>query len=154
MRVYLMQHGEAVDKATNPDRPLSAQGRRDVERVAAFAAAAGVRAKEVWCSDKTRSRETAELLAARTGGIARKRDGLSPGDDVSDVLAWIERADCDVAIAGHLPHLSLLAAAMLHTKGKREPIAFQRGGIVAFERDGDGAFRVCWMIVPEMLRAP
>lgn len=151
MRVYLMQHGEAVDKLVNPDRPLSAQGRRDVDRVAEFAAAAGVRVQEVWCSNKTRSRETAELLAARLGGVARERGGLGPGDDVPDVLTWIACADSDVAIAGHLPHLSLLAAAMLHTKGKREPIAFQRAGIVAFERDGDGAYRVCWMVVPELL---
>jgi len=30
MRVYLVQHGEAVSKEENPDRPLSEKGAADV----------------------------------------------------------------------------------------------------------------------------
>ena len=35
MRLYLMQHGEAMSKAENPERPLNEQGRQNVANVAA-----------------------------------------------------------------------------------------------------------------------
>ena len=36
MRIYLMQHGKPVSKEENPDKPLSAEGENDVERMANF----------------------------------------------------------------------------------------------------------------------
>ena len=36
MRVYLVQHGDAVPKEVDPDRPLSDTGRQDIERLAKF----------------------------------------------------------------------------------------------------------------------
>ncbi len=43
MQVYLVQHGLAKSKEEDPERPLTAAGREEVERVARAAAAAGVR---------------------------------------------------------------------------------------------------------------
>ena len=34
MRIYLTQHGLAVPKDVDPDRPLNEQGREDVRRLA------------------------------------------------------------------------------------------------------------------------
>ena len=42
IRLYLMQHGEAVPDAENPERPLTPRGREDVARLAAFLADAKV----------------------------------------------------------------------------------------------------------------
>ena len=36
MKLYLMQHGDALQKDVDPDRPLSPRGRRDIEKIAAF----------------------------------------------------------------------------------------------------------------------
>ncbi|NUM52774.1 MAG: phosphohistidine phosphatase SixA [Candidatus Hydrogenedentes bacterium] len=152
MFLYLMQHGDAVAKDVNPDRPLSEQGRAHVERVARCVAAAGVQIPQVWHSGKTRARETAEILARATGGTVEERDRLRPDDDIRSALKQIAQAKCDVAIAGHLPHLSLLAAELLRAKGGHNPIQFQRGGIVALECAGEEQWRVRWMIVPELLR--
>jgi len=33
MELYLVQHGEATSNTENPDRPLTARGRDDVQRV-------------------------------------------------------------------------------------------------------------------------
>ena len=41
MRIYLTQHGLAVPKDIDPDRPLSEQGREDVRRLAEFLDKAG-----------------------------------------------------------------------------------------------------------------
>ncbi len=38
MKLYLVQHAEAVPAEDNPDRPLSDKGRTDVQRVASFLA--------------------------------------------------------------------------------------------------------------------
>ena len=36
MKLYLVQHGEALPKEINSDRPLSDQGRQDLEQFARF----------------------------------------------------------------------------------------------------------------------
>ena len=41
MNLYLVQHAEALPKQEDPDRPLSAQGRADIEKVARFVAKNG-----------------------------------------------------------------------------------------------------------------
>lgn len=64
MKLYLVQHGEALPKEVNSDRSLSDQGRQDAERLARFLAGRGVRVSRVWHSGRTRARQTAELLAA------------------------------------------------------------------------------------------
>jgi len=42
MRIYLTEHGLAVPKDVDPNRPLSKQGRVDVRRLADFLNKAGV----------------------------------------------------------------------------------------------------------------
>ena len=152
MRLYLMQHGEAVDKEIDTERPLSERGKRDVERIAKFLAAAGIRIPTVWHSSKTRARETAEILSAFMHANTVEQTGLNPDDDIAAVLHALCESHDDLAIAGHLPHLALLAAELLRTKGKATPVLFQRGGIVALDRNGDKTWQVAWMIVPELIK--
>ena len=66
MRVYLVQHAEAVPAEDNPDRPLSDKGRTDVQRVASFLARS-VRVGRIIHSPKMRARDTAVLLAQVLG---------------------------------------------------------------------------------------
>jgi phosphohistidine phosphatase len=54
MRLYLVQHGDAIPERVDPERPLSAEGRRDVEAVARLLASAGTRAVRVAHSGKLR----------------------------------------------------------------------------------------------------
>lgn len=152
MRLYLIQHGDAVEKALDPERPLTEHGRRDVERVAAFVDAAGIRVPVIWHSGKTRARQTAELLAKAMGATLHEHIGLNPKDRAVETLHAIEEGENDIAIVGHLPHLSSLAELLLRTKSGSEPVRFQRGGILALGCDDDGAWRIGWMIVPELLR--
>ena len=64
MKLYLAQHGEACPKDIDPDRPLTDQGREDIERLAAFLARAGIEVERVIDSGKLRAAQTADLLAA------------------------------------------------------------------------------------------
>jgi hypothetical protein len=59
MRLYLVQHGDAVPERLDPERPLSAAGRQEVEAVAHGA-------KDCGCSTArpSSSRSSKEALAA------------------------------------------------------------------------------------------
>ncbi len=153
MMVYLVQHGDAVDKTYDPDRPLTDAGRHAVERVAAFVAKAGVTIPAIWHSDKTRARETAEILAVHVApGISpAERKGLKPNDDVTAIAKELQEQESDVALVGHMPHLSRLAGLLTTGKADADVIAFERGGVVAIQRDAAGKWRIAWVLPPSLL---
>lgn len=152
MRLYLMQHGEAVEKETDPERPLSERGAADVRHVGSFMESAGIRIPIIWHSGKTRARETAEILSSHVRATSEEHKGLNPDDEVDAIVTAINESDRDLAIAGHLPHLALLTAELLRAKGKAAPVQFQRGGIVALHRSDAKTWQIVWMIVPELIK--
>src|SRR6185436_20755917 len=89
--VWLVRHGHAVSDQVDPERPLSAEGRTEVEAVARALAKSGrVRPTAIVHSGKTRARQTAEILASALGKTA----ALERGDDLApeaDPAAWAER---------------------------------------------------------------
>ena len=153
MRMYLMQHGKPVPKEEDPDRPLSEQGRSDVERMSEFLGSSGVRVQEAFHSGKTRARQTAEIMVSQLnpGGSARERAGLSPLDDVKEIANQIKDADKDLLIAGHLPHLGKLASLLITGDEGVPVVSFQQGGVVCLGKDEEGRWSVAWMVVPEIV---
>ena len=79
MKLYLAQHGEACAKDIDPERPLTDQGRDDIERLAAFLARAGIQVERVIDSGKLRAAQTADLLAAAVAvvGLLGRFSGAS-----------------------------------------------------------------------------
>ncbi len=153
MKLYVVQHGEAVEKEVNPDRPLSPKGRKDVEAIAKFLGNAGVQAEKVWHSGKPRAQETAEILAAQIAPQAtlERHAGLDPKDEPSAIVGEIQRCSENLLVVGHLPHLERLVAHLLTQKEKSLPVSFERGGVVGIEREDDQTWRIRWMIVPSLL---
>ena len=153
MKLYLMQHGRPVAKEEDPDRPLSDQGKKDVEKMADFLNKHGVRVEEAIHSGKTRARQTAEIMISRLNpGLALvQRDGLSPLDDVKEIAYRIKEAKKDLLIAGHLPHLGKLASLLVAGSESVPLVSFQQGGVVCLEKDAEGLWSVVWMLVPEIL---
>ena len=115
MRVYLTQHGLAVPKDIDPDRPLSEQGRQDVRCLAELLEHAGIRVAQVFHSGKTRAEQTAALLAAPllSAGRPQARAGLDPNDAVEPFYREISAWTGDTLIVGHLPFLGRLASLVL-----------------------------------------
>ena len=93
MRIYLMQHGKPVSKEEDSERPLSDEGRNDVERMADFLQRSGVRIEGILHSGKTRARQTAEIMVSRLnpGLEPQERPGLSPLDDVKEIADQIQK---------------------------------------------------------------
>ena len=154
MNIYLVQHGNPVPKEEDPDRPLSAQGRIDVEKMASFLKRSGVRIEEVFHSKKTRARQTAELIAAilNPGITPMEKRGLSPMDDVQVIAEELEQSEQDLMLVGHLPHLARLSSFLI-TGGEDKPvIRFQQGGVVCLKRDQEyKGWTIAWVLIPEIL---
>jgi len=153
MRLYLVQHGEAKSADVDPTRSLTDKGLEDVRRVAAFLQPRRLVVEAVWHSGKTRAAETAEVLAQAIAGNQGvfKRDGLAPNDPVGTVVEHLTSFDDDLVVVGHLPFLSKLASVLVTGSEEANIAAFQMGGVVCLERDQAGAWRIRWMITPDLL---
>lgn len=153
MRLYLAQHGLAVPEDVDPERPLSAQGRTDIERLAARLAQAGIVVERVLHSGKTRAAQTAEILAEAllAGAEPPAHNGLKPNDPVESFGSEITRWSEDTLIVGHLPFMGRLAAHLLVGDANQPLLAFEPGSLACLERDTDGQWRLAWMLRPELL---
>jgi len=153
LRLYLVQHAAAKTEAEDPQRGLTDEGRRTVERVAEFLASLGLAVERIEHSDKLRARQTAEILAARLQPAAGTQPvtGLAPNDDVELTCARLRSESKDLMLVGHLPHLSRLAARLLELEADRAVVRFQMGAVVALSRDDVGRWGVEWMLAPALL---
>ncbi len=151
MKIYLVQHGEAEPKSVDPARPLTARGRADIERMAAFAARLDVAVHQIRHSGKMRAEQTAESLGRALdppGGVAAVT-GMDPKDDVRPIAEALEREAQPVMLVGHLPFLARLAGRLLVGDEEQAPVEFRYAGIVCLTNE-EGRWRVAWAVTPEM----
>jgi phosphohistidine phosphatase len=151
VKLVLVQHGEALPKDEDPDRPLTDRGRQDVSALSTFLSQAEELPALVLHSGKARARQSAEVLSV--GSAPQVRDGLAPNDDTAafagELAAWRE----DAMVVGHQPFLGKLASRLLTGNETAVALAFEPASAVCLERDGEGRWRVAWMVRPELLRA-
>ncbi len=151
MRLYLVQHGEAVTKEIDPDRPLSEQGVNDVNKVSAFLAGK-CNPNQIQHSGKTRARQTAEILAQNLNPVepVLETDGLKPNDDPAAWLPLFKMSDQDLMLVGHLPFMGKMVSLLLADNQAADLIRYRPGSVVCLERDGQD-WHLAWMIRPELL---
>ena len=139
MILFLVHHGDAVDPAIDPRRPLSSAGREAVERLAGEAAVRGVRPEVVWHSGKLRAKQTAETFWRACNALAEfsaTRD-LQPGDPPGWIRDRLRAEPRDLLIAGHFPHLPRLLALLVG--GSQDAAgSFPPHGVVALQTSDDG----------------
>ena len=155
MRVYLVQHGEARPEEEDPQRRLTDEGFRNVQKVADFLRPLGLKLETIWHSGKDRARQTAEILGgalSASQGLLQ-RDGLAPKDPVAPVKQAIEQSVGDLMIVGHLPFLGKLASLLVADSQEPEIVAFKFGCVVCLERPEGGRWKLAWMIVPALFNA-
>ncbi len=155
MHVYLVQHGAAMPKDENPERPLSESGREDVKRVASFLARSRVSAARVMHSGKLRAVETALLLADVLGPskiVEENADQLAPNDSVEPMFAAIDGWTEDTIVVGHLPFMSKLTSKLVTGNEDETVVHFKPGAVACLERgENGGGWTVQWFIRPELL---
>lgn len=153
MKLYLVQHGEACSKEIDPDRPLTDQGRDDIDRMAAFLEQANIRVERVIHSGKLRAQQTAERLAnAMAPGVKPETSGfINPNDNPGTFVWQSESWDGDTLVVGHLPFMAKLVSHLLIEDEYRLLAAYRPGSAVCLERIDDAHWQIDWMIRPELL---
>jgi phosphohistidine phosphatase len=161
--LYLVRHAVAYerDPARWPDdsrRPLTEEGERRFR-----AACRGLRAVApdvalVLSSGCVRAWRTAELLHEEAGWPAPVEcPALESGHEPPDVLEALRpHAVESVALVGHEPDLSALAAYLLCGPGAPPMVEMKKGGVALLSfpsrpRAGEGTLR--WLLTPRLLRA-
>lgn len=154
MKVYLVQHGEAVPEAQDPERPLSERGRAEVEAVARHMARHWKPAiHAIYHSGKLRARQTAEILAAhlKPAEGVRQAEGLKPLDDPADWQRRLTVRATPCMLVGHLPHLSRLCGLLLCGNAEQQPVAFRYGAVVELRQIEGGRWQLAGLLTPEMV---
>jgi phosphohistidine phosphatase len=154
MNLYLMQHGRPLPKEENPKKPLSDKGIKDVKRMAVFLSGAGIVVEAIFHSGKTRARQTAEIMAQALCPQCApvERTGLAPKDHVGEIVRDIEKADKDMLLVGHLPHLGSLTALLITGDAARPVAAFQQGAVLCLRPNETlKGWQIAWMLAPEIM---
>jgi len=154
MYLYLMQHGEAVSKEADPERPLSQEGRSEVRKVAThLAAGLGISIQRIYHSGKLRAEQTAAIMAREL----QLRENVEMAKELNPTSlpwGWVERLvdmQENVMIVGHLPHLKRLTALLVCQDESKKCVDFRNGGVVCLFRDESGIWSMSWIIIPQIL---
>lgn len=164
MRLLVVRHAIAEDREafarTHQDdstRPLTAEGRRKMERAALGLKQVVPELDLLAASPYQRAFETAEIVAQAYDGLTLERvPELAPGAGVDRVVAWLSgrQARGTVGIVGHEPDLSRLVCTLL--AGANRPfLELRKGAACLLEFAGPvakAAATLDWFLGPKHLR--
>ncbi|MGK2962823.1 MAG: phosphohistidine phosphatase SixA [Gemmatimonadaceae bacterium] len=164
MNLLIVRHAIAEDREDfaetgQPDdqRPLTDQGKRKMKKAARGLQRAVDNIDHLATSPLTRAAQTAEIISEVFGiGGAEVVPALVPGARPEEFVEWCApHGDRNVvAIVGHEPHLSSLAAWLTGEAGGSE-IDLKKGAACLIEFDGAaarGGGTLRWLLTPRRLR--
>ena len=153
MRLYLVQHGDAVQEDVDRDRPLSERGRADIQRLTEWLSRHDIRVAQILHSGKTRARQTAEILRplAKSPSQVLEGRGLAPNDSPEAFLRQLRDSNRDTLIAGHMPFVARTVSQALTGAPDRQLVAFLPGTIAGIERSEGASWHLFLFARPEFL---
>ncbi len=136
VKLYLVRHADAVPEevaGSDSERWLSARGREAARGLARLLRAHGVTLDAIVTSPLPRAVQTAELLAAGLDflGVVEVLPPLAPGCHPRRALEALPARGGSVAVIGHEPGISVLAALVL---GKPSFPSFHTAQCAAIEQ--------------------
>lgn len=154
--LYLLRHADAGDPEAwlGPDdeRPLSAKGQRQAERLGRHLAATRFRVDALLTSPKVRAAETAAIVGDLVGERPRVDDRLAEGVDretVREILADVLHPGA-VMLVGHDPDFSAVLSELTGTELRMRKGALARLDVAADLPAGGATLR--WLLPPDALR--
>ncbi len=151
MKIYLVQHGQAVSKDINPERPLSEKGKEDIVKLAHFLKKNNIEVFQILHSVKLRAKQTAQILMDVLSPSVKvfMKEGLSPNDPIKAIEKDLSDLEEDTIIVGHLPHLSKLCSKLLIGVEDNNIVGFKQGSIVCLKKN-DELWQIDWFISPDL----
>jgi phosphohistidine phosphatase len=152
MKLYLAQHGDALTKDVDPNRPLSNVGHAEVGQMADFLTG-HMTVSRVVHSGKMRARQTAEILTAIIAGEfpVEAISGIKPNDSVDDFASQLVSWNEDILVVGHLPFIGKLVSLLITGSAYEGITSYAPGCIVCLELTDNERWQFQWMLRPELL---
>lgn len=157
LEIYLLRHADAGDpgawRGPDAERPLSAKGNRQADRLAAFLAGIAFKPDAIISSPKVRASQTAEIVAQGLGMSVALDDRLAEGFGLADIGALLEEGSGPgrILLVGHDPDLSDILCQLLRTK----TVPMPKGALARVDIDGPpraGAGVLRWLLPPDALK--
>ena len=144
MKCFIVQHGHAVSKEENPQRPLSEQGINDIRHLARSLKQQRADPAHILHSGKARAAQTAAIIAETLdrAECVQQLDGIGPMSDAEVFAHNVKQYAGDVLIASHMPFVQNLCDALLGDVHKQQ-FEFKPGKLVCLELDANRA-AVVW----------
>ncbi len=161
MNVYLFRHAHALDIAApgidcDENRPLSDQGRQQVQAVAEAVKRLGLRFDRVLSSPLLRAMETAQELCRHLDlpeTTLESCDQLQPGSASKKLMKRLRSVEAnEVVLVGHAPDLEEHAAWLLGSK--RCQIEIAKAGLAHLRCDAPprkGVGALVWLLTPDLI---
>ena len=152
MELFLVRHGEAKSEGEDPERPLTDQGKREVEQIAQWAARKKIGIHEIRHSGKCRAEQTALILGGFLDPLngVLPVSGLGPNNEVLPIAQLLASEESPLMVVGHLPFLSRLVSYLLVDNPNCSLLQFPTAAMVCLEKM-DSQWTLAWVITPEMV---
>lgn len=136
MKLYIARHGEAVEDTIDPERPLTANGRRQLENLSSLIKQQGHLVQQVFHSKKLRTLQTATILgnAISPGTKLQLLPAANPGSSVEVLVEEIGLLDKDTLIVSHMPLVAMLVSQLLTGDVRTLAVKFTPGTIFCLEK--------------------
>lgn len=137
-------------------RPLTADGRRSMKRVAKGIHTLVPTLDVIAASPLVRAQQTAQVLASRYDGVTvTTTESLEPSRGPTAFATWVRKQpEGTIAVVGHEPHLGMLVTWLM--TGLAEPrVRLRKAGACLLEVSGRpraGAAIMEWSLTPSQLR--
>lgn len=162
MKIFFLRHADALPEngetiPCDEERPLSDEGKQQVEQLAAALQKLGLTFDLVLTSPLKRCRETAEgllLQQGRTAAEANDLDLLAPGGSTKKLMKYLRTLEIEqVLLVGHSPDLNEHVAYLIGDKTAQ--VKMLKGALACIEceaspRKAEG--ELVYLVTPEWLR--
>ncbi len=154
--LYVLRHAHAGDSAAwtglDADRPLSAKGERQAERLGRFLASIHFAPDAIITSPKVRAAQTAASVASHLGRSVTIDPRLGEGFDLESLEAVLRDAGDPTrpVIVGHDPDFSDIVTRLCGAAA----IPMRKGALARIDVDRplvDGLGTLRWLLPPDLL---
>lgn len=130
--LYFVQHGLALPKEVDPNRPLSETGYEENYKVATYLKNHNIEIHKIFHSGKLRAMETATQFSEILGvHYVSKINGMNPKDSPTILIEQI--TEDAVMYVGHLPNIDNIVASLLTHGGMHSLLHFQNSAVACVE---------------------
>ncbi|MFW5450492.1 MAG: phosphohistidine phosphatase SixA [Methylophagaceae bacterium] len=145
--IYFSQHGAALNKDIDKQRPLSDIGVNETHHVASKLKDKNIVISKIFHSGKLRALQTATIFSEVLNvSTVAELSGMSPNDDPNTLLEQL--SDDNVMYVGHLPHIQKVVSTLVTANEDADVINFKNSAVACIQITGNTA-NLNWFISPD-----